>query len=381
MNVHDHLTYAVVDLDAIAHNVRALKAHVGPDVEVMAVVKANAYGHGLLPVARTALESGATRLAIARVSEGIALRRAGVEAPALLLGYTLQSEAEAIVAHNLTPTVTTLEGAAVLDRQAERYGRTVPIHVKVDTGMGRFGLFPEEVVPFVQELGRFSHLRLEGLFTHFAVSELPDKSYTLEQFDKYCRVLGELEAAGVSIPLRHVANSGAVLDLPQTHLDAVRPGIAMYGLRPNPDVAPPVDLRPALSLYTHVGRVRTLPPGSSVSYGRTFITERDTPVALIAIGYGDGYPRLLSNRASVLIRGRRAPIVGRVCMDHTVVDVTGIDGVQQDDLVVLIGEQGGERITAEELARHAETINYEITTGLLPRIPRIYVRDGKVVPG
>jgi len=381
MNAQDHLTYAVVDLDAIAHNVRTLKAHVGPDVEVMAVVKANAYGHGLLPVAQTALESGATRLAIARVSEGIALRRAGVEAPALLLGYALWSDAEAIVAHNLTATVASLKGAAALNQQAERYGRTVPIHVKVDTGMGRFGQFPEEVVPFVQALGRFSHLRLEGLFTHFAVSELPDKSYTLEQFDKFCRVLGELDAAGISIPLRHVANSAAVLDMPETHLDAVRPGVAMYGLRPNPDIAPSLDLRPALSLYTHVGRVRTLPPGSSVSYGRTFITERDTPVALVSIGYGDGYPRLLSNRASVLIRGRRAPVVGRVCMDHTVVDVTGIDGVQQEDLVVLIGEQGGERITAEELARHAETINYEITTGLLPRVPRIYVRDGKVVPG
>lgn len=381
MNPNEHLTYAVVDLDAIAHNVRALKAHVGAGVEVMAVVKANAYGHGALPVARAALESGATRLAVARVDEGVALRAAGVDAPALILGYTLPGEAETIVAHDLTATVTTLACAAALDREAERYGRTAPIHVKVDTGMGRFGLLPGEVLPFVQALRRFAHLRLEGLFTHFAVADLPDKTYTRQQFDTFCRVLRELEGAGVEVPLRHTANSAAVLDLPETHLDAVRPGIAMYGLRPNADIEPPVALRPALSLYTHVGRVRTLPPGSSVSYGRTFIAERDTPVALVGVGYGDGYPRLLSNRASVLIRGQRAPVVGRVCMDQTVVDVSGIDDVEQDDLVVLIGEQGGDRITAEELARHAETINYEITTGLLPRIPRIYTRGGEIVPG
>lgn len=381
VNETEYLTYAVVNLDAIAHNVRALKAHVGAGVEVMAVVKANAYGHGALPVARTALENGATRLAVARASEGVALRAAGIDAPTLILGYSPPGEAEAIVANDLTATANTLTFAAALDREAGRQGRTVPVHVKVDTGMGRFGLLPHEAPPFVQELSRFAHLRLEGLGTHFAVADLPDKSYTWQQFDAFCRVLGDLEAAGVRIPLRHVANSAATLDLPEMHLDAVRPGIALYGLRPNPDVEPPIELLPALSLYTHVERVRMLPPGSSISYGRTFVCERDTPVVLIAAGYGDGYPRLLSNRASVLIRGQRAPVVGRVCMDHTVVDVTGVDGVAQDDLVVLLGEQGGERITAEELAQHAETINYEITTGLLPRIRRIYTRGGQIVAG
>ncbi|RMF30681.1 MAG: alanine racemase [Chloroflexi bacterium] len=273
----------------------------------------------------------------------------------------------------------TLEGAQALSAAAEATGRRRAVHVKVDTGMGRYGLLPGEVVDFVRALAALPGLTLEGLYTHFAVADLADKSYTHRQFSRFLEVVQAVEAAGFSIPLKHAANSAATLDLPETHLDAVRPGLILYGMRPSDEVEPAIPLRPALTLKSHVARLRTLPSGSSISYGRTYITTRPTPVALVPVGYGDGYHRLASNRGAVLIRGRRAPIVGRVCMDQFVVDVSDIPGVAQDDEVVLIGRQGDEVITAEEVAGWVETINYEVTTSLLPRVVRRYVKGGRVV--
>jgi len=373
------LTWAEIDLDAIAHNVRAIQAHVGPDAAIIAVVKANAYGHGAVPVAQTVLENGATRLAVARLEEGIQLRQAGITAPILVMGYTLPAQASALVRWDLTPTVNTLEGAQALSAAAEATGRRRAVHVKVDTGMGRYGLLPGEVVDFVRALAALPGLTLEGLYTHFAVADLADKSYTHRQFNRFLEVVQAVEAAGFSIPLKHAANSAATLDLPETHLDAVRPGLILYGMRPSDEVEPAIPLRPALTLKSHVARLRTLPSGSSISYGRTYITTRPTPVALVPVGYGDGYHRLASNRGAVLIGGRRAPIVGRVCMDQFVVDVSDIPGVAQGDEVVLIGRQGDEVITAEEVAGWVETINYEVTTSLLPRVARRYVKGGRVV--
>lgn len=366
------LTYVHIDLSAVAHNVSALKQYVGPDVELVAVVKANAYGHGAVEVAQVALEFGATRLAVARVAEGVQLRQAGISAPILIMGYFLPFEAEDLVAHNLTPTINSIETARVLADKVRYFQQTVNVHVKVDTGMGRFGLLPDEVVAFLAELHTFSALELEGLWSHFATADTRDKTYVRQQFAIFMQVVQAVEDAGFTIPIRYIANSGVLFDLPEMHLDAVRPGILLYGLRPSDEVELGIPLRPALSLKSHVGRVRTLPAGSSVSYGRTYVTDKPTPVALVPIGYGDGYHRLISNRGTVLIRGRRAPIVGRVCMDNIVVDVTGITGVQEGDEVVLLGKQGEQCITAEEIAVWAETINYEVTTGLLPRLPRIY---------
>lgn len=379
MNTTQHpLTFAIIDLDAIMANVRAIREHTGPAVEFIAVVKANAYGHGAVQVARAALQAGATRLAVARADEGIKLREAGIDAPILVMGYTLPAASDAIVRHNLTATVNTIAGAQALSKQAQAQGKQAIIHTKIDTGMGRYGLLPEEVLPFFEQVKALPPLMIEGLFTHFAVADQADKTYTHQQFDTYLMVLDQLEANGYHIPLRHVANSATTLDLPEMHLDAVRVGIALYGLPPSDEVPPAVTLTPALSLHSHVARVRTLPPGSSISYGRTYITERDTAVALVPVGYGDGYQRIHSNRAAVLINGQRAPMVGRVCMDQFVVDVTDIDGVEQDSEVVLIGRQGSEYVTADELASLANTINYEITTGLLPRVPRLYLQDGKL---
>jgi len=373
------LTWAEIDLDAIAHNVRQLKRHIGERVKLMAVVKANAYGHGAVPVARTALESGAERLAVNRVVEGIELRRAGIAAPILVLGYFPPWEAEAVVRHGLIPTVTEREVASALAEAAGRLGKAVPIHIKVDTGMGRFGLLPEEVVDFVQGLADFPNLHLEGLYTHFAAADEADKSYTRRQFGIFLDVLKRLEEAGVEVPIRHAANSAATLDLPETHLDMVRCGIAIYGLYPSAEVSRSVPLRPAMSLKSRVARLRTLPAGSCISYGCTYITSSPTRVALVPVGYGDGYHRLLSNRGQVLIRGRRAPILGRVCMDQLVVDVSDIAGVRLDDEVVVFGRQGEGEISAEEVAAWAETINYEVTTSVLPRVTRVYLRGGRAV--
>ncbi len=371
------LTYAQIDLDAIAHNVRAIKAHIGPQVMLMAVVKANAYGHGAVEVARTALQHGADWLAVARADEGIALRQAGITAPILVMNYTLPEAIAAALEHGLTLTITEPESAQAVSAMARRLGRAIGVHVKVDTGMGRFGLLPDEALPFVQSVTALPGVRVEGLYTHFATADLSDKTYTRRQFQRFLKVRAHLQAAGHAIALCHAANSAATLDMPETHLNAVRVGIALYGLRPSGEVEPAVPLRPALSLKSHVARVRTLPAGSSISYGRTYITPRKMPVALVPVGYGDGYHRLLSNRGAVLINGRRAPIVGRVCMDQLVVDVSAVGPVALHSEVVLIGQQGQERISAEEVAAWAETINYEVTTGLLPRVPRLYTGAGE----
>jgi alanine racemase len=387
MESQNHLTWAEVDLDAIAHNARGLKERAGEGTELMAVVKANAYGHGAVPVSKTALENGASRLAVNRVLEGVELRQAGLTAPILILGYSLPSEAETVVRWDLTPTVTTVEGALALSALSVRQGKVTPIHVKVDTGMGRFGLLPDEVVPFIRRISELPGLKLEGLFTHFAVADLADKTYTRCQFGRYMQLVKQLAQDGFAIPLKHVANSATNLDLPEMHLDLVRCGIALYGLRPSDEVEPAIPLKPAMALKSRVARVRTLSPGSSISYGCTYTTTRPTPVALVPVGYGDGYHRLLSNKGSVLIGEKRAPIVGRVCMDQFVVDVTGhfdklrtgIEGVRQDDEVVVFGRQGEEEISAEEVAALAGTINYEVVTSILPRVTRVYLKGGKVV--
>jgi alanine racemase len=365
-------THVEVDLDAIAFNIRAIKQHVGPSVDLFAVVKANAYGHGAVEVAQTALRHGASWLAVARADEAIPLRAAGIIAPILVMSYTPPDAVETAVTHDLTLAVTEIEVAEALSARAAAAGRRVPIHIKIDSGMGRFGPLPDEALSFVKRVAQLPGVEIEGLFSHFATADSADKSYAYQQLQTFQAVRARLQSAGYSIPLCHIANSAATFDLPETHLDAVRIGIAMYGLQPSNEIAPKIPIRPALSLISRVARVRTLPAGSSISYGRTYITPRAMPVALIPVGYGDGYHRLMSNRGAVLINGQRAPIVGRVCMDQFVVDVSQVGPVQVNDPVVLIGRQGDGQITAEEVAIWAETINYEVTTSLLPRAARFY---------
>ncbi len=367
------LAVAEVDLSAIAHNVEAIKQHIGSQVTLIAVVKANGYGHGMVEIARTALAHGSSYLAVARLEEGVQLREAGIAAPVLVMNYTPPNNIEAGVAHDLTLTVTEPAIVERVSHHARHQAKTGRVHVKIDTGMGRFGLLPDEVLPFFEQVAAYPNVEFEGIFSHFAVADLADKSYTWQQFETFTRVLDQLDVAGYRPPLRHIANSAATFDLPAMHLDAVRVGIALYGLLPSGEVEPVVPIKPALTLKSSVARVKTLPAGASISYGRTYITPHAMPVALIPVGYGDGYHRALSNRGAVLIHGQRAPIVGRVCMDQFVVDISACGPVALGDEVVLVGRQGQACITAEAVARWAETINYEVTTGLLPRVSRLFV--------
>lgn len=372
-------TYAQIDLDALDHNVKALKAHIGPSVQLIGVVKANAYGHGAGQVGRAALASGVDRLAVARLDEGIQLRRDGIDAPILVMGYAIPAEIPLFADHQLAATINTLETAQVLSARAGELGRTAIVHIKVDTGMGRYGLLPDEVAAFAGKIGRLPHIRIEGIYTHLSTSDERDKSYVDRQLGLFNDALNSLEQAGIDIPIKHASNSGAILDTPAARFDAVRSGITLYGMYPSDEVTRAVPLRPILSIHSHIGRIRTLPTGATVGYGRTWTASRPTTVALVPIGYGDGYRRSLTNKGLMLIGGQRVPLIGRVSMDQIMADITDLDGVRQDDPVVLLGEQGAEHLTAEDLAMLAGTINYEITTGLLPRLPRVYVRGDSVV--
>ncbi len=368
-----------IDLDAIAHNCREIKKWIGEKTELAAVIKGNAYGQGIIMVAKTALESGATRLAAARVDEGVVVRKAGIEAPIFVMGYVPAEEMETVVRWRITPPIMHWHTAKAISEISSAQRVVTPVHVKVDTGMGRFGLLPDEVVDFVKRLVELPGIRLEGLYTQFAVADEVDKTYTYQQWDVYKKVLKGLEEAGIHIPIRHVCNSAATLNFPEMHLDMVRCGIAIYGHYPSPVTNHSIALRPAMTLKSRVGRIRTLPPGSSISYGCTYTTTRPTTVALVPIGFGDGLSRQLSNKGSVLIRGKRAPIVGQVCMDQCIVDVSGIPDVQQDDDVVLFGRQDEAEITAEEIASLMDSINYVVLVAISARVPRVYLKGGRVI--
>ncbi|MCL5961906.1 MAG: alanine racemase [Chloroflexi bacterium] len=372
-------TWAEINLDAVAHNVRELKRHIGRRVDLLAVVKANGYGHGAVQVAMTALESGARWLGVACVDEGIQLRRAGIDCPILIIGYSPPWEVEHIVDNALTPTVNTRQFVLALSSVSLSRKRVTPVHVKVDTGLTRFGLLPVEVVDFVKGIVTLPGIQLEGLYTHFSSADEPDKSFTIRQLGMLQEVLDRVSREGIVIPLRHAANSAATLDLPETHLDLVRCGISIYGLYPSDGVSRAVKLQPAMVLKSRVARLRQVPAGTPVSYGRTYQTPEAAHLALVPIGYGDGVARSLSNLGSMLVRGQRVPIVGRVCMDNCVVNVQDVPDVRQDDEVVIIGKQGDGEITAEEIALMRGTINYEVTCSVGPRVPRVYVRKGKVV--
>jgi len=369
------LTWAEIDLDAMAHNVKAIRAHIGAHVALMAVVKANAYGHGALPVAKTALRAGADWLAVNRVAEGVQLRQAGIKARILVLGYCLPEQARLVVEHALTPTVTTLETAYALANQLSSQEPPFAIHLKIDTGMGRLGLLPSEVANFAAALRQMPMLNVEGVFSHLAVADEASTTFNLAQFQAYKAAIDTIQATGIEPSIQHIANSAATMAYPNMHQQLVRLGIALYGLYPSDELNWPVSLtlKPAMTLKTRVARLRTLPANASVGYGRTFIAQTPTPIALAPVGYGDGYPRLCSNRGAMLVGGQRAPIAGRVSMDQTSLDVTGIEGITENDEVVVFGKQGNAVITVEEVATWAETINYEIVTRLTARVPRVYI--------
>ena len=374
----DRPTWLEIDFDAIAGNTRLLKERVGPDVRVLVSLKADAYGHGALRVARTALQNGASWLGVATVSEAQPLRAAGIPAPILIFGYIAPWQAREAVQLDLRATVYSLDAAQSLARAAQDLGREVRVHVKVDTGMARLGLRCEDVagiVAFVERLRELPGLIVEGVFTHFATADSPLESfgreYALRQLERFERVLAALDARGLRPPIVHAANSAALLTLPQARYDMVRPGIAVYGLAPSPDAPLPAGFRPALAFKTQVAQVKEIPAGEGISYGATHITEHPTRIAVLPVGYADGFRRAPANWGEVLVRGQRAPILGRVCMDQCMVDVTRIPGVRVGDEVALIGRQGDDELSAETIADRLGTINYEVVAALLARVPRV----------
>ncbi|MCD8351888.1 MAG: alanine racemase [Planctomycetaceae bacterium] len=363
--------YAEVDCAAIRHNICGIKNLLGPNTRLCAVVKADGYGHGSQAVAAQAITAGADYLAVAVLDEAVDLRAAGIGQPLLVLGFTPPSLAHAVVYHNLTQTIYTQGQASALSAAAGAMGRTVKVHIKIDTGMGRLGIFPEDAVGFFQSIAALPHLEIEGAYTHFAKADTLDKEHAHTQLAAFLAVRKQVEQAGMAIPIWHCANSAATIDMPEAHLDMVRTGIAMYGLWPSDEVDKSrIALRAGLRFKARIAHLKHVPVGTSLSYGCTFTTTRPSIIATLPVGYADGWTRMLSGRASVVVRGMRAPVVGRICMDQCMIDVTDVPGVQTDDEVLLFG---GPELPADEVAATLGTINYEITCMVGKRVPRVYI--------
>jgi alanine racemase len=367
-------TRVEVDLECIRHNVRLFTGLVGPSCQVMAVVKADGYGHGAVETARAALQAGASRLGVALVEEAEELRSAGLRAPIHLLFEPPASAAGRVVELNLTPTVYTLEYAHALSLACEAVGREIPVHIKVDTGMHRVGADPEKTVKLAVELAAMSGIGLEGVYTHLANASVPGDPFTLRQWEVFNRVLKDLEESGLEIPLRHAAASGAALSFPESRLEMIRLGIAMYGLLPGAGYRGSVDLWPALSLKSEIAHVFRACGGEGVSYGLTYRCDEEAWIAVLPVGYGDGLPRALSNHWEVVIAGKSYPQVGTICMDLCMVDL-GDDRYEPGEEVTVIGGRGVEASGVERLADLLGTINYEVVCGLGKRVPRFYLNS------
>lgn len=367
-------TVALINRAALKHNYEELKKRVSHDTKLMAVVKANAYGHGDVEVTRTLEALGCEFFGVAISEEGARLRKGGIKNPIVVLGGVYPGQIKEVFDYDLTPVVFDLETAMLINGHAKKTGTKKKVHVKVDTGMGRLGLLPRQLISFFQEFKAFEALELEGVLSHFAEMEITDKAFSKKQLDLFIKALGIIEGLGYSPPCVCMANSSAIVDYVESHFNLIRPGLMLYGSYPARRFRKMIDLRPLLKLKTRVLQTKKVPAGFPVSYGRTFITERDSVIATIPIGYGDGLPRRLSsNRGEVLVRGRRAPIVGLVCMDLTMIDVTGINDVAVGEEVVIIGPQGDDEITVEEVAEKVGTVSYEILCNISPRVPRLFV--------
>lgn len=367
-----------VDLDAIAHNVRIIKQVVGKNTQIIAVVKANAYGHGAVEVSETLLENGVTMLGVGVIEEGIVLREAGIKAPILICGLTMNDQIEPLVMYNLTATVCQLKTIQILSRIASKNKKRARVHIKIDTGMGRLGIPTTDTLNFVKKISQMKNIEIEGIFTHFAATNEEDRNYTKKQFEKYKKALLELERERINIPLKHVANSAAILNSSSFHLNAVRPGIIIYGLFPWPETKRTVQLRPAAEFKTKIVFLKEVPAGKSIGYGRTYTTTKPTRIATLPVGYADGYSWLLSNNGEVLVRGERAPIIGKICMDLCMIDVTHIEGVQIGDEVVLWGKQGSRMVSVQEIAQRTGNIVYEVICMVdKERVPKVFIKNGR----
>ena len=365
-------TYATVNLAALAHNLSCIKRYLSPGCEIMAIVKANAYGHGAADIAQALARQGIGRFAVASLDEGIELRQAGLSAPIVVLGALFEEQMFDLVAHRLTPVVSDGRILPALAKAACSHPTPYPIHLKVETGMGRLGFAPNELLSLLDNPVLRSPLHVEGMMTHLADADGADRTFTERQLGAFRAVLEQICQRGLTIPLVHTANSAAIVRFPDAHFSLVRPGLMLYGYHTLPASVPAPDLKPVLTLRTTIVQLRTIPQGGTVSYNGTFVAKRPTRIAVLPLGYADGYSRRLSNRGSVLIQGRRAPIVGLVCMDMIMVDVTDLAQLQVGETATLIGQQGGESIWANEVAGWIGTIPYEVLCGIGSRVPRLY---------
>ena len=372
--------WAEIDLDILANNMRNIKKLAG-DKEVMAVVKADAYGHGALDVAPCLLENGASKLAVAMLTEAIELRNNNITAPIMILGYTPIYLGEELINYNIEQTIYDLNYAKELSNLAIKLNKKAKVHIALDTGMGRIGFLPtDESFNAICEICNLPGLDVIGIFTHFSSSDEKNKEYTQYQFNQIYNFIERLEVNEINIPLKHASNSAAIIDLPNTYLDAVRAGIILYGYYPSDEVKKDnLSIKPALTLKAKIAHVKELDSGMYISYNRTFKTSRKSKIATIPIGYADGYIRTLKHEAKVIVNGQLAPIVGNICMDQFMIDVTDIDNVKSGDEVILLGESNEVKFNADDLAKCMNSINYEVLCLLKNRVPRAYIKNGKII--
>ncbi len=371
--------YLKIDLDKICANVQEIIKKVGKDTMVMPVVKADAYGHGAIDVTKALSEIGAYGFAVATVGEALALRRAGITKPILILDFVFPNQFETIIRNDIMLTIFQYGIAKSLNEAAEMMGTTAHIHLKVDTGMGRIGYIPnDESIEEIRKIAKLPNIEIDGIFTHFACADMADKTSMNKQLKQFEEFVDKLEKLGINIPIKHVCNSAAIIDMDGDFLNMVRSGIITYGLFPSDEVnRDSLNIEPAMELHSVVINVKTIQKGDTVSYGSTYVAEKPTVIATIPVGYADGYPRQLSNKGSVLIHGKRAKIVGRVCMDQFMVDVTDIPYVSIGDNVTLVGKDGDDFISCEEIGEISGRFNYEFLCCITRRVPRVYIRNGK----
>ena len=370
-------THAEIELSALRYNVKQVMKRVGANVRVLGVVKANAYGHGLVSATKAIIEAGASYIGVAFVEEGLELRQ-HTQLPILVFSPPMEDSLETYIRFDLDATITSIEMAHALDAVAKSGRKKARVQIKVDTGMGRTGFLPEVAIEAIRAVASLDNLEIVGVFSHFATSDETNKEFARKQLSTFRDIVASVKDLGISTALFHIANSGGILDLPDSYFDMVRPGIMTYGYYPSLETSESVDIKPVLSLKSNIALIKTLKAGTSVSYGRRYFTKKNSRIAVVPIGYGDGFTRLLTGKASVLIRGKRYPIVGTITMDYVMVDLGSDYEVQQGDEVVLLGRSGEESITAWELASRLGTIPYEVLCMINGRVPRMFT--GQSVP-